>query len=109
MIDGLKFDDRGLVPVVVQDPTWEASFPPIGGVPASFSSVSGDRLLPIRLTAAEAAERRAENEDRRAMLLDGFAALGLDHVEVSTDDPVGIHTAFLRWAEDRLIHGGRLG
>ena len=98
-----------VVPVVIQDPIWEHSFPPIGRVAATFSSVSGDRVLPTRLTAGEAEELRLRNEERRTRILEAFAAVGLDYVDVSSTDPAAIHAAFLRWADERLLHGGRLG
>jgi len=98
-----------VVPVVIQDPVWEHTFPPVGGVAATFSDVGGDRLLPTRLTAGEVERLRRRNEERRASILETFAAAGLDYVEVSSGDPVSIHASFLRWADERLVHGGRLG
>jgi hypothetical protein len=97
-----------VVPVVVQDPIWEHSFPPIGGLATSFSDVGGDRVFPIRLSSGEADDLRERHEARRAVLLESFESVGLDHVDISSADPVDIHAAFMGWAEARLIHGGRL-
>ena len=98
-----------VVPVVIQDPVWEHTFPPVGGVATTFSDVGGNRLLPTRLTAGEVEQVRRRNEERRASVLETFAAAGLDYVDVSSGDPVSIHASFLRWADARLVHGGRLG
>ena len=97
-----------VVPVIVQDPIWEHSFPPIGGLATSFANVAGDRVFPIRLSAQEANELRERHETRRAQLLESFVDVGLDHVDICSDDPGDIHAAFLGWAESRLLHGGRL-
>src|SRR6185295_4626497 len=39
-----------VVPVIVQDPIWEQSFPPLGGLAASFGDVGGKRVLTVRLS-----------------------------------------------------------
>jgi uncharacterized protein (DUF58 family) len=98
-----------VVPVVIQEPVWEQSFPPIGGVSTTLSDASGGQLLPLRLTRAEAEERRQRNEARRSALLDAFTSVGLDHVDVESDDPVAIYGAFIEWANARLLPSGRLG
>lgn len=98
-----------VVPVIVQDPIWEQSFPPLGGLAASFGDVGSKRFLTVRLTEREAAELRDEHEERLRRILDSFTRLGLDTVLVSSSDPVDVHAAFLRWAEQRDIHGSRLG
>lgn len=98
-----------VVPVVIQDPVWEQSFPPISRVAASFSDVAGDRVLSVRLNEQEAEQRRAAHEARLEQIEIGFAKLGLDYVLVSSGDPAEINAAFLRWADARLLHGGRLG
>jgi Protein of unknown function DUF58 len=97
-----------VVPVVIQDPIWEHSFPPIGGLATSFSDVGGGRVFPIRLSVHEADDLRERHETRRVALLESFAGVGLDHVDVTSDDPADIHAAFLAWAEARMLHGGRL-
>jgi hypothetical protein len=97
-----------VVPVVIQDPIWEHSFPPIGGLATSFSDVGGDRVFPIRLSAHEADDLRERHEARRVELLESFAGVGLDHVDITSADPAEIHAAFLGWTDARLIHGGRL-
>ena len=69
----------------------------------------GRPFAPDRLTAGEVEQVRRRNEERRASVLETFAAAGLDYVDVSSGDPVSIHASFLRWADARLVHGGRLG
>jgi uncharacterized protein (DUF58 family) len=90
-----------VVPVVVQDPVWEQSFPLVSGVVLPVAEPRDGRELDVRLTRREALARRAENERARAALLDSFVDLGFDPVLLDTDDPVGIELAFLDWAERR--------
>jgi uncharacterized protein (DUF58 family) len=95
---------RGLdvVPVIVQDPRWEQSFPDVGGIVLPLATPDG-RLLPVRLTHAEAAERRAANEARLRTLLDGFAAIEIDAVVLSSDDSLDVLAAFVRWHDQRHL------
>ena len=89
-----------VVPVIVQDPRWEQSFPDVGGLVLPFAAPAG-APSPVRLTRREATERRRANEDRVRVLLDGFAALGIDPVLLSSHEPLDILTAFLRWHDRR--------
>jgi hypothetical protein len=98
-----------VVPVIVQDPIWEQSFPPLGRLVASFGDVGAKRFLTVRLTEREAAERRKEHEGRLRHILEEFLRLGLDPVLVSSSDPVDVRAAFMGWAEQRVLDGGRLG
>lgn len=98
-----------LVPVVVQDPTWEQSFPAVGSVQIPIADPAGGRIAIVRVGAREALERRRANEDRLARLLDGFRVLGLDPVLVGTSDPDGVRAAFALWAESRSAARRRLG
>jgi hypothetical protein len=90
-----------LVPVVVQDPVWEQSFPLVGPLVLPLADPVDGRVLEVRLTAAEARARRQGAERRRAELLAGFAALALDYVLVDTSDPATVDRAFLEWAARR--------
>jgi uncharacterized protein (DUF58 family) len=101
---GFRWD---VVPVVVQDPIWEQSFPDVGGLVVPFAAVGGTPRL-VRLTTAEARERRERNEARLAELLEGFGSRDLEPVLVSTDDPGEILESFLEWSDARLYHRGRL-
>jgi hypothetical protein len=59
------------------------------------------------LRAREVAERREENERRRAELLRGLRALALDPVLVSSHEPRDVLFAFLTWADQRMLARGR--
>jgi hypothetical protein len=85
-----------LVPVIVQDPRWEQSFPGVGGLVLPFATPDG-RPRPVRLTRSEAEERGHANEDRLRTLLAGFGALGIDPVLLSSHEPRDILAAFLSW------------
>ena len=61
----------------------------------------------VRVSAAEAASRRVENEQRLASLLFELRALDLDPVLVSSDDHRDVVLSFLGWADQRLFTRGR--
>ncbi len=90
-----------VVPVVIQDPVWEQSFPPLGGVAVPIIDPAGGRSALIRLTGREARERRRRNEDRLRRLLSDFLTLGLDAVVVGTSEPREVDRVFVEWAEGR--------
>ena len=90
-----------LVPVVIQDPTWEQSFPDVHGIVLPLRDPRTGRAAPVRLTARESATRRAANERRFAELLDVFHGLDLDPVLVTSSDPGDILSSFLDWSESR--------
>jgi len=96
-----------VVPVVVQDPTWEQSFPDISGVMTPLADASGGRLQHVRLDAREVEERRRANEKRLAALRGDFLGLGLDPVVIAEDGALAVHSAFLAWVEGRLLVRGR--
>jgi uncharacterized protein (DUF58 family) len=96
-----------VVPVVVQDPVWEQSFPPVGSVLVPVVEPGTARLKLIRLSDDEVAARRVAHEERYASLLDGFRRLGLEPIRVSSADPEDVHNAFLEWADERNYARGR--
>jgi len=98
-----------VVPVIVQDPVWEQSFPDVGGIVIPFADPGDGRVAFVRLTEREAAERRERHERRLADLLAGFRALDLEPVLIGSSDPHDVAAAFLRWAERRAFaRGGKL-
>ena len=101
----LKALERRLdvVPVVIQDPTWEQSFPDVAGIVVPMRDPRSGRMTNVRLTRREAAARRAANEERLASLLAELEGLGLDPVLVSSSDPIEILAAFLDWADMRNL------
>ena len=98
---GALAHDWDLVPVVIQDPVWERSFPAVGSVVLPLVDPCGGRRLSVRMSRRQAAELRERNEARFAALLGELRSLDLEPVVLETTDPVGIDRAFLEWAEAR--------
>lgn len=92
-----------VVPVLVQDPTWEASFPDVAGVLLSIADPADGRVAGVRLSAAEVLERRRANERRGVVLREELRLLGLDFVAVDSADPVAVDAAFALWAARRRL------
>lgn len=90
-----------VVPVVIQDPTWEQSFPNVAGVVVPVADPRGGSVRLVRLTRREVEQRRAANAARLRGLLDEFTSLGLEPVLLGTSDPYEIDRAFVEWAEAR--------
>jgi uncharacterized protein (DUF58 family) len=90
-----------VVPVIVQDPLWEQSFPQVGGVVLPLEEPATGRAADLFVGAREARSRAAANEARWEALLGRFRRLGFDPVILSTHDPFAIANAFARWADRR--------
>ncbi len=90
-----------VVPVVIQDPLWEQSFPDVGGVVVPVVEPRSGRVERVRLSPREAVERRAHNERRLETLLDELASFGLEPILLGTSDPFEVDRAFVEWAEVR--------
>jgi uncharacterized protein DUF58 len=97
-----------LVPVVVQDPVWERSFPDVGGITVPYNDAKTRGVVPVYLTRKEAARLRAEHEERNAELTLFFRSLGLEPVQVGAHQPGDVLAAFLRWADLRVMARGAL-
>lgn len=95
-----------IVPVVIQDPVWERSFPEVGGVALPFHDHTTGHFVSVRLTDREAAWMREENERRASELLARFRTLDLGPVLVTTSDRGDIFQAFLEWADERIVSRG---
>jgi uncharacterized protein (DUF58 family) len=95
-----------IVPVVIQDPVWERSFPDVGGVAVPFHDYTKGKFVSVRLSDREAASIRQENETRAAELLARFRSLDLGPVLVTTSDRADIFNAFLEWADERIVSRG---
>lgn len=93
-----------VVPVVVQDPVWEQSFPLLDGLVVPFADPATGRLLRARLTAREASRRREANEARLQALLADFSSLGLDYVVLGDAEPRNVQRQFSDWAEARIAN-----
>jgi uncharacterized protein (DUF58 family) len=94
--------DRGwdVVPVVVQDPVWEQSFPDIDGIGIPLVDETGRRRY-VRLGRGESERWRARHEQRHAALLQGLRSLGVEPVIVSSTDRAGVFDSFLSWSLER--------
>jgi uncharacterized protein (DUF58 family) len=92
-----------LVPVLVQDPTWEQTFPDVGGIVVPFIDPATQRVRHAALSAREVEERRAANEERFASTVSSFRSLDLEPVVLSSPDVADAVNEFLRWA-DRRFH-----
>jgi uncharacterized protein (DUF58 family) len=90
-----------LVPVIIQDPVWEQSFPDVGSVAVPIADPRSGRTELVRLSAGEARELRRENEARLARLLAELVSLDLEPVLLGTSDPHAIDRTFVEWAEVR--------
>jgi uncharacterized protein (DUF58 family) len=90
-----------VVPVVIQDPIWEQSFPAVGGLVIPLSDPESGQVLEARISGREARARRAANEQRRAELLATFAGVAVDPVLLETSEPEDVDRTFLDWAERR--------
>ena len=97
-----------LVPVVIQDPVWERTFPDVGGITISYADPATGRVVPVRLTLSEAARRREHNEARWETLVRDFRSLGIEPVGVTSHDLAGVLDSFLRWADLRQMWRGGL-
>jgi uncharacterized protein (DUF58 family) len=95
-----------VVPVVLQDPTWEQSFPDVSGVLVPFAD-DGDEAA-VRMSRADVKARRAENEARLAGLLRRFRSFGFDSVLIGTSEAAAVDAAFMRWADRRRVRRGRV-
>ena len=93
-----------LIPVVLQDPVWERSFPPIDGYRVRLADAQGD-VREVQLRRGEAAEQRELNEQRWTNLLETFAEAALEPVVVASHEESEILRAFLDWAETRQAGG----
>lgn len=90
-----------VVPVVIQDPTWEQSFPSIGPVIMPVADPARRSSVDVRLTRSEARAERERRTRARLELLASFSSLGLDPVLLDSADGDSVLGAFLEWAEQR--------
>jgi uncharacterized protein (DUF58 family) len=90
-----------VVPVVVQDPTWERSFPDAPGVLLPVADVETGASRPTRLGRRDVARLKELHEERYDELVRRFRKTGMDPVTLTDADPTSIHRAFLAWAARR--------
>jgi uncharacterized protein (DUF58 family) len=94
------------VPVIIQDPVWERSFPEVGGMTVPYSDPASGGVVPVYLTRAEAGRLREEHEARTDELFHLFRTLGTEPVVIDAHDPGSVLGAFLRWADLRMMVRG---
>ena len=99
--------DRGwdVVPVVIQDPVWEQSFPDVDGVAIPLVGPGGERRL-VRLRRGESERYRERHVERRRRFLEGLSSLGIGCVLVSESDVGHVLDAFLVWSTERQTFVG---
>jgi len=95
-----------IVPVIVQDPVWERSFPDVGGITVPYADPASGGVVPVYLTRAEARRLHDEHEARTAELFHSFRTLGAEPVVIDSHDSGAILGAFLRWADLRMMVRG---
>ncbi len=95
-----------LVPVIIQDPVWERSFPGIGGITVPYADPRTCRVFPVYVTEREAARLLAEHEGRWDGLVRDFRSLGIEPVSVHAHDYADMLASFLRWADLRQMWRG---
>jgi uncharacterized protein (DUF58 family) len=91
-----------VVPVVIQDPVWEQSFPDAGALVVPLQDPRTGQVLDVGLSARASRSLRQENEERRRHLLAEMTKLALDSVLVDSSDPGDVERAFMDWAAGRL-------
>jgi uncharacterized protein (DUF58 family) len=96
-----------IVPVVIQDPLWEQSFPDVAGTVVPFADAERGRVSLAAFSEAEVVRRREANERRIRELVYDLRALDMDPVLLSSHDPRDVVFAFLSWADQRLFTRGR--
>jgi Protein of unknown function DUF58 len=90
-----------LVPVVVQDATWEQSFPDVAGVVFHLVDPETCAQRPVYLTGRDCRIRRSANEARLDLILKQVWGLGLDAVVLSSHASEDVYAQFKEWADLR--------
>jgi uncharacterized protein (DUF58 family) len=90
-----------VVPTIIQDRSWEQSFPAVEGLLIPFSDPETGRTGSVRISGREARERQAANAERLRDLRLKFQRLEFDTVLLDADDPAAVDLAFFNWAARR--------
>jgi uncharacterized protein (DUF58 family) len=94
-----------VIPVVLQDPIWERSFPPVDALVMRVASVAGE-VRDVWLGRREVEQRRVEHEQRWDTLLAAFGRADIEPVLVRSSAEDEILRAFLDWSEQRRASSG---
>jgi Protein of unknown function DUF58 len=92
-----------VVPIVIQDPVWEMSFPDVSSVVVPLVQPGSSKPRLVRLSRKEARERRLANEERAQRTIAILNGLGLEPIVLTTADRNYIYSAFLEWHELRRL------
>ena len=92
-----------VVPVIVQDPRWEQSFPDVGGLALPLAAPGRREPQLVRLSRREAAARRDANEVVWRGCSTRSAGSSSTRSCSRRDDRSTILDAFLRWHERRDV------
>ena len=99
---GFRWD---LVPVVVQDPVWEQSFPPVDGLVVPFADpATRTACRQVRLSAREAERGARRTRARLERAARGVPQPRARPVLVGDAAPDAVLTRFTTWAEARLAN-----
>jgi len=90
------------VPVILQDPVWEQSFPLVDRVVVPFADPATGRVHAVRLRRDEAEARRRTNEARLAALRGALRELGLEPIVVGSAAEPDVLQVLSDWGETRL-------
>src|SRR5581483_11463760 len=90
------------VPVILQDPVWEQSFPLVDRLMVPFADPATGRVRPVRLRRGEAEARRRANEARLSGLRSELRELGLEPVVVGSAAEQDVLQVLTDWGETRL-------
>jgi len=98
--------ERGwdLVPVVIQDPIWEQSFPDVADIVVPFADPGSGRVHYVRFGGREVQRRREEHERRFVEIIDGFWTQGVEPIVLGSEDRSLVLRELSAWTESRL-HG----
>jgi uncharacterized protein (DUF58 family) len=91
-----------VVPVILQDPVWEQSFPRVDGLVIPFADPESGRVRHVRLRRGEAEERRRTNEARLDALITELRQLGLEPIVIGSAAEPDVLQALTDWGETRL-------
>jgi uncharacterized protein (DUF58 family) len=89
-----------VIPVVLQDPVWERSFPPVESFVLPIADAQGE-VREVWLRRSEVDERRQENEERWERLLAEFTYADVEPVVVASADEEHVLRVFLGRADER--------
>jgi uncharacterized protein (DUF58 family) len=90
-----------VVPVVIQDPVWEASFPDVSGAALPLGAAGSEDVRLVRLGRREVSRRARANAERLRQTLAAQRDAGAEPILVESADPDSIEAAFTRWADGR--------